>query len=216
MISKAGLDTFIIWEDRSAIHANQNIGYFTTANGKIDGDTAFAYCGDVLRQPPHTTVFFTVDNFDPADSPTATAKPAILAYIAAVKKAQDDYVAKNPDRPYLIGLYTNGQVLQWCYENGDLDMFWQSASTGTHMNGFPNRPWYHANRWQYSFDALFQTAGWTALKGADPDADWADGGRWNLRDPLLIDLEEISQLTTALAHGATFGQFGNLVLPKLP
>lgn len=55
-----------------------------------------------------------------------------------------------------------------------------------------------------------------AVPRADPDADWGDGGTWNLRDPLLADLEQISSLVKALSHGATFGEFGNLVWPRQP
>jgi hypothetical protein len=221
-LSRARLDTFTIWEDRSAIAANQNINYFDPANaaGTFDGQHAFAYCGDVLRQPPHTPVFFTIDNFDPAvgtAAQVATAKSWITQYVTLLKRARDDYAVQNPDRPYLVGLYTNGEVLRWCYEAGDLDMFWQSGSGGTSGNTWPNnRPWFHASRWQFNVDAGLAAAGWTAIHGADPDADWGDGGTWNLRDPLWADLEQISSIVKALAHGATFGQFGNLVWPAQP
>lgn len=183
-LSRAPLDTFTIWEDRSAIPAYQNINYFdpAAAAGTFDGEHAFAYCGDVLRQPPHTPVFFTIDNFDPAAGTSvqvAQAKNWITQYVAMLKQARDDYVVQNPDRPYLVGLYANGEVLHWCYEAGDLDMFWQSGSPGTTGNTLPgefswvtdpkaNRPWYHANRWQFNVDSNLAAAGWTGRPSRRP------------------------------------------------
>jgi hypothetical protein len=195
-ISDATLDTFTIWEDGMALFANQNIGYFDPAKamGTSDGKAAFEYCGNKLGQPPHTPVFFTIDNFDPAavsGSALTTAKTWILNYISLIKAERDTYVAAHPDFPYMIGLYANGEVLRWCYVQGDLDMFWQTVSTQTSGSAYPNRPWYHANRWQYSWAPDFKAAGWTTWIGADPDADWGDGGRWNLRNPLVNQLDRV-------------------------
>ena len=137
------------------------------------------------------------------------AESRILNYIALIKAARDTFLAAQPDFPYLIGLYANGEVLRWCYEQGDLDMFWQTASTGTTGSAFPKRPWFHANRWQYSVDVSFTAAGWTTWNGADPDADWGDGGRWNLRNPLIGELAWVR--LRAIIHG-----FANLTIPAQP
>jgi hypothetical protein len=211
MLSDDDMDTFTISEDRTALTANQNIGYFDPAfaNGTSDGETAYTYCAEKLFQPPHTTVFFALDNLD-LDSTTGAAlteaKSWLQDYFNLIRIARDTGVTQHPDYPYLIGVYGRGQVMQWLYEKGFVDMFWQTASPGTAGNKYPARPWYHANRWQFSVDANLKTAGWTAWKGADPDADWGDGGRWNLRNPLIGEL-------TWVRLKAMINVFGNLTLP---
>ncbi len=214
MLSDAYLDTFTISEDRTAITANQNINYFdpTTANGTTDGQTAYTYCAEKLFQPPHTTVFFALDNLD-LDSVTGAAltqaRSWLENYFALIRTALNAVVANHPDYPYLIGVYGRGQVMRWLYEKGVVDMFWQTASSGTAGNQYPARPWYHANRWQFGFDAMLNTAGWTAWNGADPDADWGDGGRWNVRNPLPGELAWVRLK-------AVIDRFSNLTLPAQP
>jgi hypothetical protein len=203
-LSRARFQLFTIWEDINVLAAGQplNIGYFDAAHhaGTEDGQNAFTYCGDTLQQPPHTPVFFTVD-FDAADPPAdaAAARTKITDYLTLVKNARDAYTLKNPDRPYLIGIYGNGEVNRWAYEQGLVTFFWQSTGPGSTGNTMPHefpfsppqpfRPWYHANRWQFSKDARLSAAGWTIVPGADPDVDWADGGTWNLFSPLARALE---------------------------
>jgi hypothetical protein len=212
LLSAALIDTFTISEDLTAIPSNQNIGYFDPAlhHGTSDGTAAFTHCAEKLGQPSNTPIFFTIDNFDPAAVSTTAAltqaKNRITGYIDEIRAARDAYEALHPDYHYLIGLYANGEVLKWCYEKGTLDMFWQTASTGTTGSAYPNRPWYHANRWQYSIDPNLTAAGWTAWKGADPDADWGDGGRWNLRNPLISEL-------TWVRFGQFLHRFTNLTVP---
>ncbi len=221
---------FTIWEDIDAtVGQPTTINYFDPAHnmGAQDGKNAFSYCGDTLGQPPHTPVFFTVD-FDAADPPhpmtAAQAQQWIEGYFTALKQARDTYTTQNPDRPYLIGLYANGETNRWCYRQGIVDMFWQSGSTGSTGNTLPTdgfnwappiplRPWYHANRWQFNIDKGLKAAGWTVVPGADPDADWGDGGAWTLADPLVQQFEQQRQLLKGLELGGTFDMFGNLVLP---
>lgn len=210
-LSDAHLDTFTISEDRTALTANQNIHYFdpTGANGTTDGNTSGAYCVKTLFQPPHTTIFFALDNLD-LDSVTGAALTQDASwlnnYFALIRAALDAIGIQHPDFHYLIGVYARGKVLKLLYQNGVVDMFWQTASPGTAGNIFPERPWYHANRWQFSVDSQLTAAGWTAWKGADPDADWGDGGRWNLRNPLIGELAWV-RLKAALDF------FTNLTFP---
>ena len=195
--------------------------YFHDAShtGTEDGRNAFSQCGDILLQPSQTPVFFCVDfdAVDPRDVANTTTDPTIIVpgstppaadlteikrrikrYFELVKAERDAYAKKNPDRYYLIGLYANGGVNQWAYEQGIVNLFWQSDSTGG-TNALPNRPWYHANRWQFSREIKLAAAGWTVknvagkdvevVDGADPDVDWGDGGTWTVNDPLERELE---------------------------
>ena len=208
---------FTIWEDIDHVAGQATtIDYFDPANnmGAKDGKNAFAYCGDVLGQPPHTPVFFTVD-FDAGDPNDGGphAREWITGYFEAVKQARDAYTTQNPDRPFLIGLYCEGTVNQWCYEQGIVDMFWQSGSPGTSGNTLPQRPWYHANRWQFNENPGLKAAKWNVVSGADPDLDWGDGGTWTLADPLSQQLDQVTQFMKGVELGGKLDFFGNLVLP---
>jgi hypothetical protein len=199
-LSTANFEIFTVWEDINVLAHSQalNIGYFDPAihTGTEDGQKAFAYCGGTLRQPPYSAVYFAVD-FDPEDTSVlggvsvATAKDHILQYFHLVKAQRDAYALANPGRYYLIGVYGKGAPMEWLYRDpvGAVDMYWQSASTGG-SNGLPNRPWCHANRWQVASDVRLNTA-WPVVRGADPDADWGDGGTWQLNRPLVRQLEQL-------------------------
>ena len=231
-LSNAGFQIFTIWESVNVLAGGDpsmgpnpwqiGIRYFDPAfhAGTEDGINAFTYCGDVLRQPPHTPVFFCVD-FDAADpgdtAPVSTAdsRQRIRDYFTLIKRERDAYARRNPDRHYLIGLYGNGEVNRWCYEQGIVSMFWQSTSPGGTGNVLPRRPWYHGNRWQFNREAGLAAAGWNHVPGADPDVDWGDGGTWSLAGPLAQELEQWERLGIILS-GVTFGNWGNLVIPPPP
>lgn len=227
-LSNADFKLFTIWESYNDAAQGEpvapapgnygvGIAYFDPVNhtGTEDGKYAFSHCGGVLLQPSQTPVFFCVD-FDaedpndaantndqaiaslnnPADRITEI-KSRIQHYFELVKAERDAYARKNPDRYYLIGLYAKGEVNRWVYEKGIVNLFWQSTSTGG-SNALPNRPWYHANRWQFNKESGLVAAGWTVappppprevVGGADPDVDWEDGGTWTLNDPLERKLE---------------------------
>jgi hypothetical protein len=212
-LSNGGFEIFTVWESFNVLAEGEptmndpppavqhtfkvGINYFdpTIHAGTEDGRNAFTYCGDVLRQPPHTPVFFCVD-FDAAD-PHDTApvsaedsKKRIRDYLTLVKAERDRYAQTNPGRYYTIGLYSNGGVARWAYDQGIVSSFWQSVSTGSTGNTPPNRPWFHANRWQFNKETGLQPH-WPFVPGADPDADWGDGGTWTLIDPLARELSDL-------------------------
>lgn len=209
-LSNAGFTLYTTWEHFDATEANSqplNIAYFDPAlnHGTRDGQAAFQYCDLILRQPPHSTVFFTVD-FPAADpgvvtGTSATPQQWLLTYFQQLAAARDLH-AKGAGRYYRIGIYGSGGVLQWGYgqqaltgQQGFVDSFWQSLSSGTSGNIFPSRPWYHANRCQYTGTGSgMPPLPWTVISSADPDMDWGDGGTWTQTDPLaqqLADLEDV-------------------------
>jgi len=241
-LSDAKFHIFTIWENPNTAAgmeplktgARSGIEYFDPAfhAGTEDGAAAFAWCGGTLGQPPQTPVYFCVD-FDAADFgdtkpvTTADARQRILNYFTLVKNARDAYANQNPDRYYLIGLYGNGAVNRWCYEQGIVSAFWQSVSpagSGNRLpgefpfdpNALPGRPWFHANRWQFNKEAGLESNGWRFVPGADPDVDWGDGGTWSLASPLTREFDMFNQINAirrAAQHGATFDMWGNLVMP---
>ena len=206
-----GLELFTVWESYNVAAQGEptmndpgvqnpikvGIAYFSTANhaGTEDGSNAFSQCGSILRQPPHTPVYFCVD-FDAADHndtfpvSSADAEKLIDGYLSLVKAERDKYAEQHPGRYYTIGLYSNGGVAGWAYKQGIVSEFWQSVSTGSTGNTAPNRPWFHANRWQFNREVGLQPH-WPYVNGADPDADWYDGGTWTLTDPLALELADM-------------------------
>jgi len=221
-LSKANFQIFTIWEDVNVLARKQaiDITYFDPAihAGTEDGRAAFEYVGAVLHQPSHTPVFFTVDfdapdPSDPRVRPVRDAKERILHYFELVKSERDAYAQAHPDHYYLIGVYANGGVNRWCYEQGIVSIFWQSNSPGGSGNRLPERPWYHANRWQYSKETELEGAGWRFVRGADPDLDWGDGGTWNLMDPLEQRLLELDQRQKIDAFQKLYPYWANLIDP---
>jgi hypothetical protein len=193
-INSANIGFFSVWQYGSPNKA----AYFDPANhpGTRDAKEAFFDCGG-LRQPPQTPVFFAID-FDAPDltPPTgnANAKDWITTYFTEIAAARDAYAQQHPDSYFLIGAYAVGGALQWLYEQGLISFFWQTPSTGSTGQAKPNRPWYHANRWQFKgTDAANPfPGGWPCVDGADPECDWGDGGSWFITDDLnqqLVDAE---------------------------
>ena len=161
--------------------------------GRRDADIAFAYCADVLHQPPNTHVFFAIDR-----TPDADDEAWIRTYVAFIKQGYDAYLATHPNRPYLIGIYGSGRPLRWCYEQGIASGFWQAGSMCQTESAPPRWPWPHATRWQDEvktdhFDPKICTIG-----GQDLDADWGDGGTWSLADPLAHELRRQERLGSFL------------------
>jgi hypothetical protein len=162
--------------------------------GELDGHDAFQYCRDVLNQPSHTPVFFTID-FDPYDLPDphgvpGNTNPAPPAATPAIPHPTHGW----PENPapavfegwlrayftkigeardamfaqggpyYLIGVYAPGKTLQLLYDQGVVTYFWQPLSSGRNGSHPPLWPWFHVNRWQFNNETGLANAGWT-IKG---------------------------------------------------
>lgn len=195
-LSNARMQIFTAWE----LGNPNRIEYFRPpanaaldAQGNLDARKAFAACAE-FHQPPQTPVFFAVD-FD-GGARDVPNKDYITDYFRRVRTERDAFAKQNPDHYYLVGVYAGGQVMQWLYEWGDVDYFWQTMSEEFKGSEFAtgNWPWYHSNRWQYqgTEDAAHPLpVDWHCVPGFDPDADWGDGGTWNLNDALAKDLRDL-------------------------
>jgi hypothetical protein len=191
--------------------------------GTLDGTEAFHYCGDILKQPPQTPIYFCID-FDPFDVPDPHGNPAwggpgpqpakwtrnwpalpavnvrkqwIKTYYENIKIARDAY-AQATGRYYLIGAYAPGLALELLYGQGIVSHFWQADSTGRNGSKPPRWPYFHCNRWQYHSQATWTITppAYCGLGGSDPDADWGDGGAWSWLDHAgfaLTQLEDSEQ-----------------------
>ena len=190
-VNSANLGFFSVWQRGSPNAAV----YFDPTNhpGTRDAKQAFFDCW-VLQQPPQTPIFFAIDFDAPDPNPPGDArdKDWITTYFVEIAAARDAFAQQHPDSYFLIGAYAVGGALEWLYEQGVVTFFWQTPSLGSTGQQPPNRPWYHANRWQFlGVDNQNPFPGnWNCVPGADPDVDWGDGGSWFVTDDLnqqLID-----------------------------
>lgn len=149
----------------------------------------------------------------PALPNAATRRQWMERYFELVKGARDDYARINSDRYYLIGVYGCGEVLRWCYEQGFASAFWQAASSGHSGSQPPRWPWYHCNRWQYQFSDAAHPIAWNCVDGRDPDADWGDGGTWNLTDPIAAHLSDLEKRERAAVEQEVQKFWGQLLRP---
>ncbi|WP_158931672.1 glycoside hydrolase domain-containing protein [Acidisphaera sp. S103] len=231
--SQKNFSVFTVWESTrlntpSQIYpSNQTIDYYDPQldTGTLDGKEAFTYCGNILTQPPQTPVYFALDNFDP----TAVHPDWILTYFEKIKAARDDY-ANQTGFYYLIGVYSNGGIMEQLYSQGIVSHFWQPVSAQATGSLPPRWPWYHVNRWQYTNEqGLFEgggnvcsivtknpdpkIAGQFLYAGPDPDADWGDGGTWNLTDPVASDLRYYDQQQINAIHDELQKHWNGLMEP---
>jgi hypothetical protein len=202
-LSDANISTFVVWE--RGVDGPTKTAYFDhPGRGTEDATLAFNHCGGVLRLPPHTIIFFAVD-YDAGDpNPTQAkidageaggphAEALVSTYFTEIAAQRDAYVQTHPDRPFEIGVYAPGKVLEWGYSRGLVSGFWQSVSSGAAGNAYGTRPWGHASRWQYQATSKDHSlpAPWPCIDGIDPDVDWGDGGQWNLNDRPALTLTEL-------------------------
>jgi hypothetical protein len=220
--SNGSVPLFTIWENVNTLahgepvwpdpqHPNPlhiGIQYFDPVShaGTEDGREAFTFAGRQLRQPPHTPIFFAIDGdpnwthvIAPHAVPPQTEGDWIVGYFTLIHAQRAAWVAANPARPYLIGVYGGGRVLRELYTRGIVDMYWQAMSPGFDESQPAHSwwPWPHLNRWQYNGDQTFACAVGPSMTGIDPDADWGDGGTWLVTDPLEVQLERAED---AAAH----------------
>jgi Domain of unknown function (DUF1906) len=184
-------------------------------NGRGDGAMAFLYAATHLHQPPQTPIFFAID-WSTDDDTDLESKTWLTGYIADIKAAYNDYIAANPNRPYLMGVYGTGLTCGWMYEQGIVSHFWQAASMCRKNSAPPFWPWPHATRWQTFPNPPFNPAV-GGIGGEDLDCDWGDGGNWSLSDGLNPDLMrvELQAVLDALAQ-IKRAVFGNLLDPAAP
>lgn len=226
---------------RFGARTQKNIFYFDPARdaGTLDGNEAFAYCGDVLKQPPNTPVFFSID-FDPFDVPDASTVPAWPPPGVPVPPPPEpadwahDWpappgvaVRENWVRAYFTKIKatrdayfarTNRYYLIGAYAPGKaLELLYkQGVVTHFWQAGSSGRTGSRPPRWPWFHANRWQYQGNVApicgINQPDPDADWGDGGLWSTADQLGHDLDQFERLGIVFE----FRNFDELVVPPPP
>jgi hypothetical protein len=97
-LSDAGFSIVTVWE-LLASH-----GYFSFQQGEADGEYAYRYANEVIKQPEDTAIYFAVD-FDATESQYVAE---VLPYFQGVTQA---FGALGQNRPiYSVGVYGSGAV----------------------------------------------------------------------------------------------------------
>jgi V8-like Glu-specific endopeptidase len=136
-ISNAGLSIVSCHEIGNPTKAS----YFTRAQGKMDGRTAFGQAQNA-GQPAGTPIYFAVD-YDAA----TRERPNIEDYFQGVQEGCAQYIADMeangaPAVVYDIGVYGSACVLDWCQQQGIATYFWQAFAPGWCNN---RQVWENAN-----------------------------------------------------------------------
>ncbi|WP_236026621.1 glycoside hydrolase domain-containing protein [Alicyclobacillus acidoterrestris] len=145
-ILAASLNLWSIWETNPT-----NASYFSDAQGASDGKTEAAYAQS-FGQPKGTAIYHTIDYDVQPD-----AYSRILEHFQAIKAANTGYK---------VGVYGPYGVLQYLYQNGAADYYWQTYAWS---GGF-----------LVSFAHLYQYQNSVTVAGINVDRDriLLDPGGW--------------------------------------
>jgi hypothetical protein len=205
-ISRAGIDCITFFQGKvgrdhiadwltNKIHPKQ---------GKLDALDAFLYAADVIRQPPHTPIYFVIDIPISIDghsrSPYIPTTDEIITYFLDVNDGYQEYLQqkKAADQvpvPYYIGVYACSNVLDACYALGLATHFWQAWPIywGDDPPTLPNlQVWPHNNIWQVMLWDIRPDGYWPESEnraiemivvpgGVDFNVAWGDTGGWKIR-----------------------------------
>jgi len=191
-ISASGLEIVSCWELGHPTHR----AYFTRAQGASDGQRAFTKAR-AIGQPANTPIYFAVDY----DGYLAQDQTAVLDYFEGVRDALNQYVALPGAVAYVIGVYGNGCVLDWCRTQGIARFFWQAFAPGWCNN---KKVWMGANLHTFALDTppicqrrLGRLEGWgneggwfVQAAGSRAGGSLGDYG-WSVKTPASAEGHEV-------------------------
>jgi hypothetical protein len=117
-LSQAGFSLVVVWELLATP------GYFSDAQGQADGESAYRYAIEMIRQPENSAIYFAVD----FDATQAQFNQAVLPYFEGIAQS---FAKVSGNRPlYSIGVYGSGAVCAALKQAGLARYAWLSQSTG--------------------------------------------------------------------------------------
>jgi hypothetical protein len=117
-LSQAGFSLVVVWEFLATP------GYFTGAQGQVDGEYAYRYAAEVIRQPENSAIYFAVD----FDATQAQFAGGVVPYFEGVAQSFANVSANRPI--YSVGAYGSGAVCASLKQSGLARYTWLSQSTG--------------------------------------------------------------------------------------
>jgi hypothetical protein len=97
-LSQAGFSLVVVWEFLATP------GYFTTTQGQADGEYAYRYAVEVIRQPENSAIYFAVD----FDATQAQFAQGVAPYFEGVAETFANISGNQPI--YSVGAYGSGAV----------------------------------------------------------------------------------------------------------
>lgn len=185
-LAERGVDVVTVFQTRRATYDNVPAYLANPANGEADGFAAGWFSANVIRQPPHTPIYFAIDtDVNTAGLSTVEINPphcitlaVLLVYFRGVKRGMDRYLREaDPDFrvPYAIGAYACARACELLYREGLATHFWQALPSfwgddvpNTRSNGSAYK---RANIWQVageSFDDVMFSSGLNRCRGGFP------------------------------------------------
>ena len=115
-LTEGGIRIWAVYQDRQ-----NRIVDFTRDKGLAAGATALAYARDVIKQPPGSAIYFSVD----FDASRSQYQGGIRLFFQGIAEA-----FSNGSSPYKVGVYASGMVCQSLLDEGLTTYTWLTMSTG--------------------------------------------------------------------------------------
>jgi len=117
-LGQAGFSLVAVWEFLAIP------GYFTGPQGEADGEYAYRYATEVIRQPENSAIYFAVD----FDATQAQFVQGVVPYFQGVAQSLSDIGGNQPI--YSMGVYGSGAVCAALKQAGLVRFTWLSQSNG--------------------------------------------------------------------------------------
>jgi hypothetical protein len=117
-LSQAGFSLVVVWEFLATP------GYFTSRQGQADGEYAYRYAVEMIRQPETSAIYFAVD----FDATQAQFVQCALPYFEGVAQSFANVGGNQPI--YSVGVYGSGAVCAALKQAGLAHYTWLSQSKG--------------------------------------------------------------------------------------
>lgn len=148
-LSRAGIHIWAIYQDRQ----NQ-IADFTRAKGLAAGKVALEYAREVIKQPPGSAIYFSVD-FDPTAS---QYKSGVLPFFEGIVEAFSEDA-----NAYKAGCYASGMVCKSLLDAGLVHYTWLTMS-----KGFSGTPEFTKSK-KWNMVQLLEVKDFCGLSSCDPN-----------------------------------------------
>jgi len=117
-LSQAGFSLVVVWEFLASS------GYFTGPQGQVDGEYAYRYAVETIRQTENSAIYFAVD----FDATQVQFTQGVVPYFEGVAES---FARVSGNQPvYTIGAYGSGAVCAALKQAGLARYTWLSQSTG--------------------------------------------------------------------------------------
>lgn len=184
LLADRGVDVVTVFQTRRTTYDHIPADLANPANGESDGFAAGWFSANVIRQPPHTPIYFAIDTdvnttgISTIEGPHCITPAVLVAYFRAVKRGMDRYLTSaDPEMrvPYAIGAYACSRACETLYREGLATHFWQAFPPfwgddvlNARTNGVVFK---RANIWQVageSFNAVMVSSGLNRCRGGFP------------------------------------------------